>query len=76
MSLGPTKIFIKVESSSEQQVNIWSTNYVRLCVINNVSNLQENLRNSRKSLKVLQKTSTDKENLVGRGTHAFIKSKS
>lgn len=32
---------------------------------------QENLRNCRKSLKVLQKTATDKENLIGR-TPAFI----
>lgn len=41
---------------------------------------QENMRNSRKSLKVLQRASTDKENLVGRQTigpqKTFIKSKS
>lgn len=45
MSTIPRKVFIQVESTSEQQ---------------------ENLKNCRKTLKVLQKDGVDKENLAGR----------
>uniref|UniRef100_A0A0K8TM38 Putative geminin-like protein n=1 Tax=Tabanus bromius TaxID=304241 RepID=A0A0K8TM38_TABBR len=57
MSNCPAKVFIKVETSAEQQ---------------------ENLKQARKTLKVLQKDATDKENLVGRtlvGKGVLIKSK-
>ncbi|XP_055915116.1 geminin isoform X2 [Eupeodes corollae] len=44
-NISAKKVFIKIESASEQQ---------------------ENLKNTRKTLKVLQNVSTDKENLAGR----------
>lgn len=69
---GPTKIYIKVDSAADTQVSykfnkkqkqfFWG--YVQ-CFICFFLLFKENMKNSRKTFKVLQKTA-DKENLVGR----------
>jgi hypothetical protein len=59
------KTGIKTDAQ-DQKVSIENLHKVRLCHLFIPKCSQENLKNTRKTLKVLQKTAGDKENLVGR----------
>jgi hypothetical protein len=59
------KTGIKTDAQ-DQKVIIENLHKVRLCHLFIPQISQENLKNTRKTLKVLQKTAGDKENLVGR----------
>lgn len=95
MSTIPRKVFIQVDSTEEQVFGKLHTFFVGYNFVYSYSVCrtfeqrilsfhisiltQENIKNVRKTLKVLQKGSTDKENLVGRPIsekNLFKKSKS